>query len=86
MQCERVTRVIDGDTFETTNRTVRLEDVDTPEAGQLGAEEATNALKGLISGKFVNIDVKAHDTYRRAVAQVWVDGKSVNDFMKQYNK
>ncbi len=77
---ERVTRVIDGDTFETAvrKRPVRLANVDAPEKGEPGASAATNLLKKLIKDKKVNVETVARDKYRRAVAKVKVDGRSVN--------
>lgn len=77
---ERVVRVIDGDTFETAvrKRPVRLANVDAPEKGKMGANTATNHLKKLIEGKYVNVETVARDKYRRAVANVKVDGLSVN--------
>lgn len=85
---ETVTRVIDGDTFETSSRKrpVRLANVDTPEVGTTGAAEAKAALARLILGKEVSIDTKARDSYNRAVAKVKVDGKSVNKAMKKFEE
>jgi len=50
---EKVTKVIDGDTFETASRKdpVRLANVDAQEKGQPGAAQATQALRNLIQGK-----------------------------------
>jgi endonuclease YncB( thermonuclease family) len=50
---EKVTKVIDGDTFETASRKnpVRLANVDAPEKGQPGAGRATQALRNLIQGE-----------------------------------
>ncbi len=81
---EKVTRVIDGDTFETASRKnpVRLANVDAPEKGQGGAAKATAALRNLIQGKEVIIDTVARDKYGRSVAKVKADGKSVNRAMK----
>ena len=58
---EKVTRVIDGDTFETANRkeSVRLANVNAPETKKPGGPQATAALKKLIHGKMVVIEVKA---------------------------
>jgi len=81
---EKVTRVIDGDTFETDRRThpVRLANVDAPEKGQPGAAKATRELRNLIQGKEVTVDTVARDKFARAVARVKVDRKSVNKAMK----
>jgi endonuclease YncB( thermonuclease family) len=82
---ETVKRVIDGDTFTTTSRKhpVRLANVDAPEKRTKGGPAATKALKNLISGQKVEVDTVARDKYRRAVAKVKVDGKSVNNAMNK---
>ena len=82
---ERVTRVIDGDTFETASRKhpVRLANVNAPEKGQRGGASATNALKELIAGEAVTIETVARDKYSRTVANVKVGRKSVNKAMKE---
>jgi len=85
---EKVTRVIDGDTFETSSRkhAVRLAGVDTPEKGQAGYAAAKKALQNLIGGQEVTIDTKARDAHRRSVANVKVGNKSVNNAMKKHKK
>lgn len=82
---EKVTRVIDGDTFKTSSRkrSVRLANVNAPEKGQPGSTKAIQTLKNLIQGKEVQIDTIARDTYGRSVAKVKVDNKSVNKAMNQ---
>ena len=81
---EKVTKVIDGDTFETASRKnpVRLANVDAPEKGQPGAGKATEALRQLIQGEDVTIDTVARDRYGRSVANVKAGRKSVNKAMK----
>jgi len=85
---ETVSRVIDGDTFQTKSRKhpVRLANVDAPEKGTRGGTQATNHLRGLIQGKQVQIDTVARDAYGRAVANVKVDGKSVNNSVRRNQK
>jgi len=85
---ERVTRVIDGDTFETASRKrpVRLANVNAPERGKRGGAAATNALKGLIAGETVSIETVARDVYGRSVAKVKVGRRSVNKAMKEKTK
>ena len=82
---ERVTRVLDGDTFMTASRTnaVRLANVDAPEKGQAGGAAATAALRRLIAGETVNIDTVARDKYGRSVANVKVGRESVNAAMRR---
>lgn len=82
---ERVSRIIDGDTFETDRRKhpVRLANVDAPEHGQPGGRKATQDLRDLIGGKEVSIDTRARDKYGRSVARVQAGGRSVNRAMRQ---
>ena len=85
---ERVTRVIDGDTFETSKRKrpIRLANVDAPEKRTKGGAAATRALKNLIEGETVSIDTVARDVYGRSVAKVKVGRKSVNKVMREKTK
>lgn len=85
---ERVTRVIDGDTFRTASRrhSVRLANVDGPEKGKPGAAVATRKLGNLIRGKDVSIQTVARDTYGRSIANVRVGRRSVNRAMRPENK
>lgn len=82
---EKVTRIIDGDTFETESRKkpVRLADVNAPEKGKRGATTATNALGDLIQGQEVTIETVARDKYERSVAKVKSGRRSVNKTMQQ---
>ena len=85
---EKVTRVIDGDTFMTSSRKnpVRLANISAPERGQPGYKKSKDALTSMISGKTVTVDVKARDVYGRAVATVKVGRHSVNAAMKNKTK
>jgi len=85
---ETVTKIIDGDTFETSSRKnpIRLANVDTPEKRQAGYMDAKKVLSNLILGKSVIVDTVARDVYGRTVANVKVDNKSVNNTMKKYKK
>lgn len=85
---EKVTRVIDGDTFETNRRkhSVRLANVNAPEKGQRGSPKAKKDLENLILGKKVDVETVARDKYRRAVAKVKVGRRSVNKAMKDQLK
>jgi len=85
---EKVTRVIDGDTFMTASRkkSVRLANVDAPERGERGYAKATRELRNMIKGQTVTIDTVARDKWGRAVARVKVGRKSVNNAMKKTTK
>ena len=82
---EKVSKVIDGDTFNTDFRKypVRLANVNAPEKGSPGSMAATQALRDLIQGKAVTIETVARDKYRRSVAKVKVDNRSVNAAMRR---
>lgn len=85
---EKVTKVIDGDTFMTKQRKnpVRLANVDTPEKGQPGFQSAKKALENLVKGEEVSIDTVAHDAYGRSVAKVKIGARSVNKAMEKHQK
>lgn len=85
---EKVTKVIDGDTFMTDKRknAVRLANVDTPEKRQPGFQSAKNKLEKLVKGKEVSINTVARDKYGRSVAKVKVGILSVNKAMEKYKK
>jgi endonuclease YncB( thermonuclease family) len=77
-----VTRVIDGDTFETdAGAQIRILGADAPEAGFCGASEAKSYLEKLILNKKVKISPTANDIFRRLVADVYSDGRSINNQM-----
>lgn len=82
---EKVTRVIDGDTFETASRkkSVRLTNVDAPEKGQPGFIKATEALRKMIEGEEVRIETVGRDKYGRAVARVYKGRESINKRMQE---
>lgn len=88
MKKEKVTRVVDGDTFHTDKRKkpVRLANVDAPESNSASGSKAKDFLKNIIEGEEVSVDTKARDTYGRSVALVKKSGKSVNKMVKDKNK
>ena len=72
---DSVTRVVDGDTFESaTNGVVRLADVDAPESDEPGFDEATDALEGLIGNRevFLDTDDKGSTSFGRLICVVYV--------------
>ena len=82
---ERVTKVLDGDTFITASRKnpVRLANVNAPEKGSPGAAAATQALRDLVQGQTVSVETVARDKYGRSVAKVKIDNLSVNAAMRR---
>jgi len=83
MAKEKVTKVIDGDTFLTSRRKkpVRLANVNAPEKGEKGYGEAKAKLSKLILNQEVRIETIARDKYSRAVANVYIGRESVNKKM-----
>ena len=82
---EKVTGVIDGDTFETASRKhpVRLANVDAPEKGEKGYGASKAKLVKLIDGREVTIRPIARDKYGRTVARARVGDISVNLEMRR---
>jgi len=82
---EKVTKIIDGDTFKTGNRKnpVRLANVDAPEKGKPGYAKATELLSKMIKDEEVRIDTVGRDKYGRAVAKVYKGRESVNKEMQE---
>lgn len=83
-----VSRVIDGDTFDTTSgHRIRLADIDTPEKGESGYDNAKNFLIGLVYNKRVYLDIDdiyRTDKYGRLVCVVYVSYNSTH--FKNVNK
>ncbi|QDT65016.1 thermonuclease family protein [Calycomorphotria hydatis] len=84
----RVVRIVDGDTLIIDGGyRVRLIGVDTPESvhpdlpPQPYAEEASEYLRELISGKIVRLefDQERTDRYGRLLAYLWLDGLLINE-------
>lgn len=77
-----VTRVIDGDTFDAVPiGRVRLADINAPEVGEAGAQEATAFLTSLVGSRVVYLDiddVHRSDPYGRIVAVVYVRHNSTH--------
>lgn len=82
-------RVIDGDTFEVGNTTVRLHAIDAPETDQMCGDATSPAwacgawvrtqTKELFDGKHASCTATDTDRYGRTVAKCTVDGRDVGD-------
>jgi endonuclease YncB( thermonuclease family) len=78
----QVLRVIDGDTFETTDKQrIRVASTQAPELNQCGWKEAKTELEKLIMDKQVYLKVIYRDPYQRLVSLVYVDNSFVNEEM-----
>jgi micrococcal nuclease len=82
----KVTRVIDGDTFETeTGEKVRLIGINAPEISDIFGEEAKQYLSDLIENKTVDLQTdnisNNRDHYQRLLRYVILDGVDINKKM-----
>lgn len=74
-----VTKVYDGDTFETKEKQViRLANIDAPEMGSCGSEEAKTELEKLILNKPVYLKIVYKDEFLRLVSWVYAGDSAVN--------
>ncbi len=85
---ETVTKIIDGDTIETSVREkpVRIQGIDTPEKGQPGYSDAKKALSELIKDEKVTVTPVATDKYGRTVAIVKKGNTLIPTLMKKHQK
>ena len=74
----RITKIVDGDTLHFDGVKYRLSLIDTPERGEDGFREATNALKELCPlGSLAYMDedsITPFDKYGRHLGTVWCEG------------
>jgi len=84
----KVTRIIDGDTFETeTGEKVRLVGINAPEIRDIFGEESKTHLINLIEGKIVDLlpDHTSHDRdrYNRLLRYVFLNGVDAKAIFRQ---
>ncbi len=78
-------RVIDGDTFVVKNRRdgqewrVRLWGVNAPDSKECFFDIATEVLRDELMGKKITYQRYGYDGYGRILAEVFVDGKSLEE-------
>lgn len=78
-----VTRVIDGDTFESKGQRFRLSEIDAPEHDQTFGEESKNYLSSLILHKNIKVDVVGTDKYGRKIVLIYLNNENINLIMVQ---
>lgn len=85
---ETVTKIIDGDTIETSvrKRPIRIAGIDTPEKGQPGYAASKKALGELLKDGKVTVTPVAMDDYGRTVAKVKKGNTLVSTLMKKHQK
>lgn len=84
MATTRVTKVIDGDSFEIKDDEIRLEGVEAPELGTPNGSKCKARLESLISDEEIEYTEEARDTYGRLVSQVSLDDSNINDAMNRF--
>ncbi len=79
----KVIVVMDGDTVmvlrDGKKIKVRLANIDAPESDQKFGKESRQALADRVLKKQVHIKSQAVDSYGRLIAEISIDGKSVNE-------
>lgn len=83
----QVVDVVDGDTLDVRIHglpdTIRLLNIDTPERGKPGYEQASQAMSRLVAGETVRLEWEQpgepkRGSFNRLLAYVYVDGVNVN--------
>src|SRR3989338_10977292 len=75
----KVTRVVDGDSFETADsRRIRVLGIDAPELSNCMGPQAKDMLKILLEGKSVRLKDTVKDDYGRLLANVFAGRKFIN--------
>jgi micrococcal nuclease len=83
----KVTHVTDGDTLWVrpqrggAPRAIRLDGIDAPELCQAHGEAARAALVGRVLGQTVQLKVRRHDDYGRALARVSLQGQDLGGWL-----
>ena len=75
-----VDRIIDGDTIESGNRSIRLLGINTPERGEKYYNEAKEFLEDLILNETVSLEFgkDREDQYGRMLAYIFYNGENSN--------
>ncbi|MFH1310803.1 MAG: thermonuclease family protein [Nanoarchaeota archaeon] len=75
-----VNRVIDGDTIESNDTSIRLLGINTPERGELYYLEAKEFLEQLVFNKTVLLEFgkERYDKYYRTLAYVFLENENIN--------
>ncbi len=79
---DKVTKIVDGDTFKLQNKqTIRLASINAPALDKCLGQESKKALSKLILGKRVILLEPYADQYNRIMALVISDGQIINEIM-----
>lgn len=80
----KIVKITDGDTvflLDSANNQhkIRLDGIDCPERGQDFGTKATNFTRELCAGKYVYVEVKGYDRYKRILGIVLIDIINLNE-------
>ena len=80
-----VVQVFDGDTYKVLDKgkfvIIRLANVDAPELSQYYGKTVKVCVSKLILGKTVKLEILRTDRYKRTVANVTIDGVSLDSLL-----
>ena len=75
-----VASVTDGDTFVLkSGQRIRLSNLEAPELGFCGSQEAKGLLEELILHKTVDLEIVSHDQFNRPLALVYSNSQLINE-------
>ena len=75
-----ISRVIDGDTVEVNETSIRLLGINTPERGEKYYEEAKDFLEELVLNKTLELEhgKEKYDKYNRILGYLFLNNKNIN--------
>lgn len=74
-------RIVDGDTFIASGRTIRIWGVDAPERGETGYQTAGWLLESFIKDRPLACKLVAIDKYKRDVMHCFADGTDIGSVL-----
>lgn len=78
-----ITRIIDGDTVDSSLGEIRLLGINTPEKKNSGYQEAKNFLSNLTLNKTVELETQGNDKYGRTLAYIILNNELINKKLLQ---
>ena len=80
-----VVHVVDGDTVDIMvdgfKIRLRLLDINTPERGKVGYQEAKQRMRELVLNRYVTVETQGWGRYGRTLAYIYIDGVEINQLM-----
>jgi len=81
----QIEKVIDGDSLilDGNGIHVRLKNVEAPEIGNCGADQAKKRLQELVEGKKVKVEFSGEDTYNRSLVFLFQNNTLINKVLME---